>query len=63
MSSSLIIPLVKAEKVFKHPSADSLDVIHFGGWQVVHSKDLIKEGEDLVFFLPIVLLGENALKN
>jgi len=50
--ASLIIEVVKVNKVEKHPNADRLDIATVKGWNCVCGKDAIKEGDLVVYITP-----------
>jgi tRNA-binding EMAP/Myf-like protein len=53
--SSLIVEVVKIEKVEKHPNADRLSLAYVKGWQSIVGLDQYKEGDLVVLFLLMLL--------
>ncbi len=49
--SELLVEICKVKEVAPHPNADRLDLIVIKGWSVVVQKNLLKQG-DLVVFIP-----------
>ena len=56
--SSLIVEIVKIDKVEKHPYADALDLIHIKGWQSITKINEFKENDVAVYFPLDSLLPE-----
>ena len=56
--SSLIVPVVKVDNFKIHPTADNLDIIVIGGWQVIVKRDQFALGDVGVYFPPDCVLEQ-----
>lgn len=59
--STLIVPILKIEKIVPHPNADRLEVVQIDGWECIVGKDQFKVGDKAVYF-PIDCVIPNDLE-
>ncbi len=54
--SSLIVPVAMIEKIIPHSNADTLELAHVLGWQLVVRKGEYQAGDRIVYFPPDTVL-------
>jgi len=57
--SKLIVEICKVNYINEHPNADRLELLKIKGWDVVAGKDIVKEGDLVVFIPPDAVLPES----
>lgn len=56
--SDLVVKVIRIDEVLDHPNADKLQIIKFGGWQIVASKDTYQVGQTAVHIPPECLVSQ-----
>lgn len=60
--SSLIVEVVRIDKLEKHPNADRLEIATVKGWECIVAKDTYKLGQLVVFIPPDAMVSEDMIK-
>jgi RNA ligase (TIGR02306 family) len=60
--STLLVPIIVIDKIYKHPKADALDIIKINGWQCVVKRGQFQVGESCIFIPPDAVLPDSLVK-
>lgn len=61
--STLIVEIVKIDKIEEHPNADRLDIVKIKGWEVCVRKGMYKEGDAVIYVPPDTLVPKELAEN
>lgn len=60
--SSLIVNVVKIDKVETHPNADKLDIAFVKGWQVIVGRNEYKAGDKVIYVPPDTIVPQSLIE-